>query len=95
MVMHTDDSYFVYMGVCHGAGDRPHDERTTFTAIIQVNLRYPAPPVKNWRILLVQSFTVHMPLLMATSAFRLGRRRWSSHQQCYLLGLRTYPTMKA
>ena len=32
---------------------------------------------KNWRILLVQSFTTCMPLLMATSAFRLGRRCWS------------------
>jgi len=37
-----------------------------------------APPVKNWRILLVQSFTAHMPLLMATSTFVLGRRCWSS-----------------
>jgi len=46
-----------------------------FAAIIQVNLRWPAPPVKNWRILLVQSFTAHMSLLMATSAFGLGRRR--------------------
>jgi len=40
-----------------------------------------APSVKNWRILLVQSFTGRMPLLMATSAFGLGRRRWSSPQQ--------------
>jgi len=30
------------------------------------------------------SFTAHMPLLMATSAFRLGRRHWSSPQWCYL-----------
>jgi len=30
---------------------------------IQVNLRLSAPPVKNWRILLVQSFTAHMPVL--------------------------------
>jgi len=30
------------------------------------------PPVKNWRILLVQSFTARMPSLTATSAFRLG-----------------------
>ena len=43
-----------------------------------------APPVKNWRILLVQSFTAHMPLLTATSAFGLGRRRWSFPQQRYL-----------
>ena len=60
-----------------------------FTAIIQVNLRQPAPPVKNWRILLVQSFTASMPLLTATSTFGLGRRRWSSPQQCYLYCLRT------
>ena len=29
---------------------------------------------------MVQSFTARMPLLTATSAFRLGRRRWSSPQ---------------
>ena len=46
-----------------------------FTAIIQVNLHQPALPVENWRMLLVQSFTVHMPLLTATSALGLGRRR--------------------
>jgi len=34
----------------------------------------PAPPVKNWRILLKQSFSVHMPLLMTTSTFELRRR---------------------
>jgi len=34
-------------------------------------------------ILLVQSFTARMSLLIATSAFGLGRRRWSSPQQCY------------
>jgi len=28
-----------------------------------------------------QSFTARMPLLMATSTFGLGRRRWSSPQQ--------------
>jgi len=31
--------------------------------------------VKNWRILLEQSFTARMPLLMVTGAFGLGRRR--------------------
>jgi len=31
-------------------------------------------PVKNWRILLEQSFTARMPLLMAASIFGLGRR---------------------
>jgi len=46
--------------------------------------------VKNWKILLVQSFAAPMPLLTATSAFGLGRRRWSS-QQCYLRCLRTSP----
>jgi len=51
-----------------------------------------APPVKNWRILLVQSFTACMPLLTATSAFVLGRRCFSSVQQCYLHCLRTLLT---
>ena len=30
--------------------------------------------VKKWRILLEQSFTAHMPLLMATSTFALETR---------------------
>ena len=37
----------------------------------------------------MQSFTACIPLLTATSAFRLGRRCWSSPQQCYLHCLRT------
>jgi len=37
-------------------------------AITQDNLHYLAPPVKNWRILLEQSFTAFMPLLRAASA---------------------------
>ena len=37
----------------------------------------------------MQSFTARMPLLTATSAFVLGRRRWSSARQCYLHCLRT------
>ena len=47
-----------------------------FTAITEVNLFWPAPPVKNWKILLVQSVTDRMPLLAATSAFALCRRHW-------------------
>jgi len=48
--------------------EQQHTQTTTvFTAFTQVNLRQPAPPVTNWRILLVQSFTAHMRLLMATS----------------------------
>jgi len=39
-------------------------------AMIQINLQ-------NGRISLVQSFTARMPLLRASSAFGLGRRRWS------------------
>jgi len=62
---------------------------THFMAIIQVNLRYLAARVKNWIILLVQSFTAHMPLLTAASAFGLGRRHWSSPQQSYLCCLCT------
>ena len=65
-----------------------------FTAIIQVNLRWLTPPVKNWRILSVQSVTARMPLLTAASTFGLGRRCWSSPQQCYLrYCLRTVPSL--
>jgi len=56
--------------------------------------RYTCPPALatgNWRILLVQSFTAHMPLLMATNIFGLGRRRRTSPQQCYIMHcLRTF-----
>jgi len=34
-----------------------------------------APPPKNWRILLEQSFTIHMPSMMAASVFWL-QKRW-------------------
>jgi len=61
-----------------------------FTAIIQVNMHQPAPPVKNWRILLVRSFTDHMPLLTATSAFGFGKRHWNFPQQCYPHFLHTF-----
>ena len=47
-----------------------------------------SPPVKNWKILLEQSFTGHITLLMASSAFGLGRRCWHS-QRRYLQCLRT------
>jgi len=33
-------------------------------------------PIKNWRILLEQSSTARMPLVTATSIFRLGRRHY-------------------
>ena len=39
----------------------------------------------------MQSFTAHMPLLMATSAFELQRKCWSSPQQCYLYCLCMLP----
>jgi len=46
-------------------------------AIMQYNLHLPASAVKNWRILLAQSFTAHVLLLRAISTFGfgLGRRR--------------------
>jgi len=55
-------------------------------SIVQVSLCYPASPVKNWRILLEQYFTAHMPLVMATNAFGIGRKCWSSPQHCYPRG---------
>jgi len=42
-----------------------HNHYRRFVAIIQVNLYYPAPPVENWRILLVESLTACKPLLSA------------------------------
>jgi len=66
-----------------------NDNDQRFTAIAQ-DQPASAPPVKNWRILLEQTFTARMPLLMAASAFGLGRRRWSSSQQCYLHCLCTF-----
>jgi len=44
-----------------------------FTLCILDNLCSQALPVKNQRILVELSFTVHMPFLTATSAFRLAR----------------------
>ena len=67
--------------------NQPTNRRSTAT--IHIILREPAPPVKNWRILLVQSFIARMPLLTATSAFGFRRRCWSSCQRCYLCCLRT------
>ena len=63
--------------VLHRLNARYNNHHHCFTTIIHINLRQPAPPVKNWRILLVQSFTARMPLLTTTSTFGLGRRRWS------------------
>ena len=67
---HTEEILHVYINTT-----------TRSAAIIQVNL--PAAPVKNRSILLVQSFTAGMSLQTETSAFGLGRRCWSSPQQCY------------
>jgi len=39
---------------------------------IQVNPCWSAPQLKHWRILLEQRFTIHMPLVVATSTFGLG-----------------------
>jgi len=38
--------------------------------------------VRNWRILLEQSFTAHVPLLMATSTSGIERRCYSNPQHC-------------
>jgi len=39
------------------------------------------PSLRTGVILLDQSFTAHKPLLMATSAFRLGRKHYNSPQE--------------
>jgi len=43
----------------------------------------------------VQSFTACTPLLTATSAIKLGRRCWSSPQQCYLHGIHMFASKVA
>ena len=39
--------------------------------VIQVSLHWPGPVVKSWRILLKQSFTVYLLLLMAASGKKM------------------------
>jgi len=51
---------------------------------MHVSLCKLANPAKNWRTVLVQSFTAHVLLLTATSSLVLWRRRWRSPQRCYL-----------
>ena len=43
----------------------------------------PAPPVKNWRILLVQSFTASMPLLTATTCQLTGEKSEAYLSPCF------------
>ena len=59
-----------------------------FTAIIQVSRHL---QLRTGGFRWCKSFTACMPLLMATSAFGLGRRGWSSHQ-CYLHCLYSWHT---
>ena len=71
---------------------RAHNTVTTTTTTVLRPYRSALPdahPVKNCRILLVQSFTARVPLLTASGAFGLGRRLGSSPQQRYLHWLRT------
>ena len=65
-----------------------HNNNHRFLAIMQVNLHYPAPPVKNWRNLLVQSFTA---LADSNQCIQISEKtlHWSSPQQCCLHCLHT------
>ena len=50
-----------------------------FTFLVPAHLGIPGKgPLNGCVCLLVQSFTARMTLLTATSAFKLGRRCWSS-----------------
>jgi len=62
-------------------------DKGPLSGCIQKNLS--EPPVKNRSILLEQSFTAYMPLLMATSTFGWGKRSQSSPLHCYLQCLHT------
>ena len=52
-------------------------------ATVQVNL-FASITCQELQILLEQSCTADMPLLIATSTFGLGRKRLTSPQWCYL-----------
>ena len=60
---------------------------------MQVNLHQPAPPVKNRRILQVQSFTALMPLLMATCTFVLPKVLSTNTMSPYLQSRPNIPTI--
>ena len=45
-----------------------------FADIMQDNLHWLASPVKNWRILVDQSFTAHMPLLIANQHIQIRKK---------------------
>ena len=62
-------------------------KKTTTTTTTILRPLYRSTCISQYLLLLVFSFASRMPLLTATSAFRLGRRRWSSPQQCYLFCL--------
>jgi len=53
-----------------------------------LHMNWLAPPVKNWRFLLQPSYTVRMPLLIATRAFGLETCQ-KSLQWCCLHRLHT------
>jgi len=88
----SDNDVMERMCTAHQRGlCTPHDLHTTGPQThIQTTVLRPSylcelkPSGKNWRILLQQSFTVHMPFLMATRTFWLGRKGYSSPQCCYL-----------
>ena len=50
----------------------------------QRNIIIHSGQIKNWKIMLEQSFTVRIPLLRAKSAFGLGRCKsdWNSADHC-------------
>jgi len=47
-----------------------YTQHNRFVVTIQVSWCHSAPTVKNWKILLEQSFTAYMPLLMSASTFQ-------------------------
>ena len=72
----------------------PSDTSAQYLPHDPCNASQLAPPAKNWRILLKQSFIAHMPLLTATNIYGLNRRHWSFHQQCYIHHLRIIPILQ-
>jgi len=58
-----------YFGTCDTTLDLIFFAKQRINILLSFYVSRHAHAVKKWRILLEQSFTAHLPLLMATSAF--------------------------
>jgi len=79
----TDILITVLRNRSRGRSNNKHETRTTTTVSRPLYRTIGVSRRPQFRISLEQSFTARMPLLTATSAFGIWRRRQSSLQRCY------------